>query len=146
MFLEFLGLGYFLVALFYLVCGLLYLFNSKFMHDETRMEEWFPLVYRGKLNNVLTFLWMFGVVVMTTVVGIGVWYLATWAIIAAIVLAIFEVYLGATFYLYQRTPGEHSDALIHILIHAVIGGYLLAYVDLVMISYTFVELYHKIFG
>ena len=71
MFLELLGFLYFGVALFYLVCGVLYLTGSKFMHDETRMESWFPLVYRSKLNNVLTFLWMLGVAALTVAVGIG---------------------------------------------------------------------------
>lgn len=146
MFLEFLGFAYLCISLFYLGCGTLYLFGSKFMHDEKRMEAWFPLVYRKKLNNVLTFLWMFGVFVMTVAVGIGLWYLAWWAIVVAILIAAFEVYLGMSFYLYDRTPQEHDDAIIHMVLHAIIGGFLIAYVDLVMISYTFVELYHKIFG
>jgi hypothetical protein len=123
------------VSVFYLGCGILYAMKNAWV--TSKFADFFPVLASKKWKKSYELADMGFVVLMTAVIGTGLWLVNPIAMIAAIVLSALEVYLGATFYFDRITPSStFSDRLygpdVHMALHSFIIGGLLGYIDLVL--------------
>lgn len=141
-----LAILYWLVSLFYLGCGTLFAFKVPFMVE--KLTKTSPLISSfGWGRNMILFA-LFAVGVVLGISGFGLWANLWWAWGIGVFIAIFEVWLGCTFYVgrdikkYNDLPeegrlkytsysyrDEFFDTIVHIGIHAFIFGFLMCHLD-----------------
>lgn len=107
---------YNLVALFYLICGVLVLLYPK--QIENHLETLFPLLISFKYNQIVNSLNLILIGAFLIIVGklISLHHLA--GIYFALILSAFEIYLGVKFYYMEKK--DLTQANIHVIVHVIL--------------------------
>jgi len=108
------------VSLFYLIYVFVVFILGEKVNSHVRVL--FPFIHTYIYKKELKIISLGAVAIMTLIVMFGLMEGAIWAIIAAIILSLWEIYLSFKFY-YPRK--ERINALGHFGIHSYITSYLI---------------------
>ncbi len=125
MFSAILFISYYLVALFYLSFGTLLITHPRFV--EHRIHSLFPLLAHFKLQRLANGVNLIVMGVILLLVGNLMAASNVMGFFLALVLSAWEVYLGVTFYYFEKK--DIPQAVIHLVLHialvAAVGGLIL---------------------
>ena len=100
-----------------------YNYNWKFFTDNA--DTFNPMLARTKYSKNVNLLIMAASAVVGFAGAVGLWFGWIWAIILAVIVHGNEAYRGATYYMKE---GLYWESIKHMLIHAFMVGFILAWV------------------